>query len=534
MRDSVEMVKEQLRMQAKELKRRDAEQAKHDAKIKHVLKLSQDKIEVLKTTVREQEEEIQKAPLAKPNLAFDTKPPPKEETPEEALAREKDDELIGALKSQLEIAHKEKEKLSGDLKKAVKAKDAPAPKAIVETKEVIKEVKDPKLIKALKKLKLKNQALEERVDQQESSKNQQGKENELLALEVQRLRKQPDNVKEIRKKVKQQETKHQENIKKYEKLIKEKTELISSYEKVMYENKEDEEGGDAKLPSEIIKELKVNIEKIEIEKDKLEQDLIYEKKEFENKLSEEIRKIEEEWQEKLKKNNSNKNDPNKYGDQVMEDEGAPLWMITFADMVTLLLTFFILYYSIASMNMQKFKEAIIGEEQASIGLLELLDSAEVKESIQNLTGMKSNDILSDITEVAEESDLQIDSSDSKVVVRVPGASLFKPGQADLQLSARPVLDEVIRVVNKYPNYKIHIQGHTDDVPISTDKFPTNWELSAARATAVLRYFYDKGADPKLMTATGYADTFPLPGVSNDTPQGRALNRRVEFVLEKEK
>jgi chemotaxis protein MotB len=216
----------------------------------------------------------------------------------------------------------------------------------------------------------------------------------------------------------------------------------------------------------------------------------------------------------------------------MEDEGAPLWMVTFADMVTLLLTFFILYYSIASMNMQKFKEAIIGEEQASIGLLELLDSAEIKESIQNLTGLKSNDILKDITEVAEESQLDVDTSKAKVIVRVPGASLFQPGQADLQLSARPVLDEVIRVVNKYPDYKIHIQGHTDDESISTERFPTNWELSAARATAVLRYFIDKGASPERMTATGYADTFPL--ATNDTVPGRAKNRRVEFVLEKEK
>jgi chemotaxis protein MotB len=528
-RDSVEMVKEQLRIQAKELKRRDAEKAKHDAKIKHVLKLSQEKIEVLKTTVKEQEEEIQNTSFSKPSLAFDSKTPSAEETPDDAAAREKDDELINALKSQLGIAQKERDKLSEDLKKA---KNAPAPKSVVETKEVIKEVKDPKLIKALKKLKLKNQALEERAEHNESSKNQQGKENELLALEIQRLRKQPDNIKVIKKKVKEQETKHQQSIKKYEKLIKEKMELIGSYEKVMYENKGEE--GDTKLPSEIIKELKESIEKIETEKDRLEQDLLHEKKEFENKLSLEIQKIEEEWQEKLKRSNSNKNDPNKYGDQVMEDEGAPLWMVTYADMVTLLLTFFILYYSIASMNMQKFKEAIIGEEQASIGLLELLDSAEVKESIQNLTGMKSNDILSDITEVADDSELQVESSDSKVVVRVPGASLFKPGQADLQLSARPVLDEVIRVVNKYPDYKIHIQGHTDDEPISTDKFPTNWELSAARATAVLRYFYDKGADAKRMTATGYADTFPLQGVSNDTPQGRALNRRVEFVLEKEK
>jgi chemotaxis protein MotB len=110
--------------------------------------------------------------------------------------------------------------------------------------------------------------------------------------------------------------------------------------------------------------------------------------------------------------------------------------------------------------------------------------------------------------------------------------LFKPGEADLQLEARPLLDAVIRVVNKHPEYKIHIQGHTDDEPISTERFPTNWELSSARATAVLRYFIDKGSEPERMTATGYADTFPLG--RNDTVPGRAKNRRVEFVLEKEK
>jgi len=287
-RDNVEMIKEQLRIQAKELKRRDAEKSKHDAKIKYVLQLSQEKIEVLKTTVREQEEEIQNAPSSTPNLAFDAKTEDKEESPKEAAAREKDDELIKALKSQLDIAQKEKEKLSEDLKKTSKAKDA-SPETIVETKEVIKEVKDPKLIKALKKLKLKNESLVERVEQAEGSKNQQDKEKELLAAEVQRLRKQPDSTKAIKEKVKRQEKKHQESIKDYEKMIKEKTELINSYEKVMYDNKG--EDGETKLPSEIIKELKENINSIETEKDKLEQDLVLEKKEFENKLSFELQKI---------------------------------------------------------------------------------------------------------------------------------------------------------------------------------------------------------------------------------------------------
>ncbi|KMP11741.1 hypothetical protein UR09_02700 [Candidatus Nitromaritima sp. SCGC AAA799-A02] len=227
-----------------------------------------------------------------------------------------------------------------------------------------------------------------------------------------------------------------------------------------------------------------------------------------------------------------KNKLKKGNDPLLEENTGEAWMVTYADMVTLMLTFFILYYSISSVNMQKFKEAILGEESASIGLLELLDSAEIQQNIQELTGMKSNDILSDITEVAEDQPIDVDTSKSKVVVRVPGNSLFPPGKANLQREGLEMLNEVIRVTKKYPNYLIHIQGHTDDQPIHSEMFPTNWELSAARATAVLRYFIDKNIEPEKLTATGYADTFPI--ATNNTELGRSKNRRVEFVLEKEK
>ena len=82
-----------------------------------------------------------------------------------------------------------------------------------------------------------------------------------------------------------------------------------------------------------------------------------------------------------------------------------------------------------------------------------------------------------------------------------------------------------------PDYRITIRGHTDDLDIDTVQFPSNWELSAVRATTVLRYFIQQGIDLERMSATGYADFFPL--VPNDTVENRARNRRVEFVLEKE-
>jgi chemotaxis protein MotB len=184
--------------------------------------------------------------------------------------------------------------------------------------------------------------------------------------------------------------------------------------------------------------------------------------------------------------------------------------------------------------MQKFKEAILGEKSASIGMLEMLDSIEIKKEIQSLTEKNSRDILSKMKDVAEEKSetINVGTDKAKIIVRIPGNSLFESSDAFLVKEARVILDEIVNIIKAYPQYNTHIQGHTDDIPISTERFPTNWELSAARATAVLRYFIDRGIDPLKVTATGYADLFPL--FINETEIGRSKNRRVEFVLEKEK
>ena len=473
-RDNVQMIKEQLRMKEKELHRRDAEQEKHDTKIKHVLKLSQEKIEVLKTTVKKQEEEIKDSRSSKPNPASNGKTEAK----------------IKELKSQLETAHKEKDKLSEDLKKSAKAKDTPAPAP----KEVVKKIRDPKIVKALKKLKLKNDYLsKEKIEIQAKDDKEKG----LLNEEIKTLKKKSAEAKPKA---------YNEKTSALEDIIQEKTAEIKELK-----------GGSA----EIIDELKA-------EKTVRDKELADHKTKFQEKIKAETTKIETKLKEELGRPVETK------GKEVGAkggEEGSPAWMATFADMMSLLLTFFILMYAIASQNTARVLHEVLGIEEKSLGVIDLIDEITIKKSLQELTGLNNPNILDDMDDIAEDSAMAVDTNEAKVVVRVPGANLFKPGQADLQLSGRPVLDEVIAVIRRYPDYKIHIQGHTDDDPISTEKFPTNWELSAARATAVLRYFFDKGVEPEKMTATGYADTFPL--ASNDTDQGRTLNRRVEFVLEKE-
>lgn len=520
-RDSIEMVKEQLRIQAMELQKRDAEKEKGDAKVKHILKLSQEKIKDLTDTVAKKDEEIKFVSSEATKSRSDANNESNSET-DEKLSKEieKSQKAIKLLKEKLDNSKKENTELAEKLENSSKAETA-SPQETNEGK------KDPKLVKALKRLKLKNQALEEQLEEKGGETNRDDKEKEMMEQEIKRLREQPDAQKELKKKVKKLKKENEKAVEKYKKEIKEKTEQIASYEKVLY-GKDDEEGEGTKLPSEIIKEMKESLAGLQEDKAELEKQLNSFKEDFKKKLEAEIKKLQEEFEDELA--NANKPGKGGGGDCPPCEEGAPEWMATFADMVTLLMVFFVLMYAIASKNISTVKTIIEGESTKSLGVLELMNAVEVKESISSLTGMQSDDILSQMEEVAEDSSLEVETNAAKIIVRVPGATLFPAGKANLNLSARPVLDEVIRVVNKYPKYKIHIQGHTDDEPISTAMFPTNWELSAARATAVLRYFIDRGAEPERMTATGYADTFPL--ARNDIAEGRARNRRVEFVLEK--
>ena len=508
MRESVQMLKEQLLLKGKELQRLNAEKEKHDAKMQYVITASNEKIEDLKATISEKEgAETEGSNEEDQQLIVKLQE-----------SNEEDQKIITDLQESLDQSKKEKDKLTDDLKKAEKNKA----EALAQARKKTTEPKDPKIAMALKKLKHQNEDLQSQLQNQGSKTILGDKEKEILTLELKKLREKPDPTKELKAKIKQQERKQKKSIESLQKKIDEKAELIKSFEKIIYDA---QEGDDSKLPSEIIKDLKANIEAIEQQKKQLDKSLNDLKKDFKKKLDEKIKKLEEEFGEGKKQAAPKKEDVEEV------EEGAPAWMATFSDMVTLMLVFFILMYAIASKNVQTFKSAIIGAEAKSIGVLEALNAVEVEESLKKLKPEQSDDILSGMSDAAEDTDMTVETSASKIVVRVPGASLFKPGQADLQLEARSLLDAVIKEVNKHPEYKVHIQGHTDDEPISTEKFPTNWELSSSRATAVLRYFVDKGAEPERMTATGYADTFPLG--RNDTAPGRAKNRRVEFVLEKE-
>jgi chemotaxis protein MotB len=127
--------------------------------------------------------------------------------------------------------------------------------------------------------------------------------------------------------------------------------------------------------------------------------------------------------------------------------------------------------------------------------------------------------------------VEAESSERGVIVRVEGGALFKPGSDSLLPISFVFLDEVIRITEEFP-FELSIEGHTDDGPINTPRFPTNWHLSTARSIAVLRYMIEAGdIEPSRIAAAGYGSTRPL--VPNDSPESRAINRRVEFVYKRD-
>ncbi len=232
-------------------------------------------------------------------------------------------------------------------------------------------------------------------------------------------------------------------------------------------------------------------------------------------------------------------------DLLISNDEATGWLVTYSDLVTLLLVFFVLLYSLSSLKQEKFMSAISSIKQqlntntpltGISDLIEIEDSTRSKISIEDITGLKvrQNAIVKNIDDfinkIHQSKNISVQTLNNKIIITITGKILFNSGSASLNEEALPVLDEITSIIFKYPEYIVNIKGHTDNVPIATTQFPSNWELSAIRATTVLKYLIKNGVKPNRLTATGYGDVMPL--VPNTSAENRAINRRVEFVLEK--
>lgn len=221
------------------------------------------------------------------------------------------------------------------------------------------------------------------------------------------------------------------------------------------------------------------------------------------------------------------------------------WLVTYADLMTLLLVFFVLLYSLAHFEKKSYENTLAEVNRAARlhpelqDLLDYIGKPDFLENqirIEDLTGLRTRDtaLYNAINHLVQKAPgaehLSLDARDGKLILTVSGEALFTSGSAQLNPSAVPGIDRMIDLFLAYPEYTINIKGHTDNDPIATREFPSNWELSAIRATTVLKHLISRGIDPKRLTATGYGALIPL--APNTSDENRAKNRRVEFVLEK--
>ncbi|WP_338750719.1 flagellar motor protein MotS [Bacillus sp. FJAT-52991] len=221
-----------------------------------------------------------------------------------------------------------------------------------------------------------------------------------------------------------------------------------------------------------------------------------------------------------------------------QPKGSPKWMVTFADLVTLVLVFFILLFSMSQIDIvkfkamaQSFKQQAMFDNQSSIVPGEYPSEEMKKEQAQ-----KEEDSLSklakEVQQYLKEHGLEDVATATRtergVVLVLQEKILFETADAVVVEEAYPFLNEIGKMLETKPNI-IKVEGHTDNRPIQNTYYPSNWELSSARASSVIRFLSDNhDIDPKQFIAVGYGDTRPL--VPNTSAENMQKNRRVEIII----
>ena len=209
------------------------------------------------------------------------------------------------------------------------------------------------------------------------------------------------------------------------------------------------------------------------------------------------------------------------------DIDANAWLTTYGDMITLLMCFFVIFFSISEVNIALFEDLKNGFESD-------ITNKETKSPISLLA--KQLDSIYD-NPADDNLDVEVDLLKRGINIRLASKDLFRSGDAQLSRSGRKTVDEIsnslLSIVERY-NLTCDIEGHTDDTPIRSYKFPSNWELSASRAANVLRQMIDSGIPKEQSRAIGFSDIRPIIEPRDSTGSlvkgARATNRRVEIVI----
>lgn len=229
-----------------------------------------------------------------------------------------------------------------------------------------------------------------------------------------------------------------------------------------------------------------------------------------------------------------------------EKDRSERWLLTYSDLVTLLLIFFIVLYVMSVQDVVKFQMVADSMIDAFRGTKAIVGDAPGPSFIQGKSGVRTGGpgskgreqlkmeyIKQEVERMAQKEGLQSQVSvrmeERGVVINILDKVLFSSGYADLNPEAKRVLMSIGKILLINRDQYMRVEGHTDDVPIRNERFPSNWELSAGRATNVVKMFIDEvGMNPRLLSEVGYGEFRPL--ANNGTEAGRIKNRRVEIVV----
>jgi chemotaxis protein MotB len=222
-----------------------------------------------------------------------------------------------------------------------------------------------------------------------------------------------------------------------------------------------------------------------------------------------------------------------------EHENLERWLITYADLITLLLAFFIMMYTFSKQDSQKYQEVSKSLKTIFTGGSGLLKTGAGGGSSMINPRLQ----VGPVSEVEQQLEQQVQAmagstdrdrsitvfrDERGIVIRIMDRAFFDEGKAELKETAREALKKIAPIM-KDSNSPVRIEGHTDNVPIRTGEFKSNWELSVRRATEVVRHLIERyDFPPQRISASGYAEYQPV--TTNDTPQNRALNRRIEIIV----
>jgi len=208
------------------------------------------------------------------------------------------------------------------------------------------------------------------------------------------------------------------------------------------------------------------------------------------------------------------------------NDDANWCMITLSDLTILLLGFLVAWYVIDKKDLT-LQQPPVGSSPTTQGQ-KIVDGPNQSSLISDEWKGFREEMQRFVGEIGMEKEVVVESAPHEMVISLKDSVPFDSGKADLRQQAVPVLEKVVTMVSNQPWLSLEVSGHTDNIPISTSKFPSNWELSAARASRVARYVIENGIDPSRISVRGYVNQ--RPRLPNSRVENQSSNRRVEIRL----